>query len=83
MIFAGELEGHPFEQECIGRILQHHPLINRGFHWVNEYTFTVEVDHIFLIRIGARGRVSKPTTHLVKKGLQKKSRSPRYQNRKR
>ena len=39
MNFKGELEGHQFEARMHRKDPSTFPLINRGFHWVNEYPY--------------------------------------------
>jgi uncharacterized membrane protein YphA (DoxX/SURF4 family) len=39
MIFKGDLAGHPFEARMHRRDPSTFRLMNRGFHWVNEYPF--------------------------------------------
>jgi hypothetical protein len=39
MTFKGELDGHQFEARMHRRDLSTFRLLNRGFHWVNEYPF--------------------------------------------
>jgi hypothetical protein len=39
MTFKGELDGHQFEARMHRKELSTFRLLNRGFHWVNEYPF--------------------------------------------